>query len=118
MRLCCCVLRVGLAKDHWQKATQTTCLLLFCALGVQTHDFLNNAGSKKGGEARSDALGLDFGLEWFLTVESQRKPQESGSAQRAGGYHTPLRRMGRQVKPLAGVCTFIWHPAEQRQHLI
>lgn len=35
------------------------------------------------------------------TVETQRKPQESGSAQLVGEYHAPLQRMGRQVKPLA-----------------
>lgn len=32
---------------------------------VQTHDFLNNSGSKEEGEASSDALGLDLGLERF-----------------------------------------------------
>lgn len=80
--------------------------------------FLNNAGSKKEGEASNDALGLDVALGWFLTVETRGKPQEPGSAQLVGEYRAPLRRMGRRVKPLASGCTFIWHPAEQGQHLI
>lgn len=47
--------------------TNTFLLLfaLFDSMEVQPHDFLNNAGSKKEGEASNDALGLDLGLEWF-----------------------------------------------------
>lgn len=45
-----------------------TFLLLFVLsnrVEVQTHDFLNNAGSKKEMEARNDGLGLDLDLKWF-----------------------------------------------------
>lgn len=57
----CCFLPVVFGKN-------TTFPLLFAlsdSVEVQTHDFLNNAGSKKEGEASNDALGLDLGLEWF-----------------------------------------------------
>lgn len=43
--------------------------------------------------------GIRFGN--VSTVETQRKPRESGSAQLVGEYHAPLQRMGRQVKRLA-----------------
>lgn len=45
-----------------------TFLLLFVLsnrVEVQTHDFLNNAGSKKEREASNDGLGLDLDLKWF-----------------------------------------------------
>lgn len=48
--------------------TNMTFLLLFVLsnrVEVQTHDFLNNAGSKKEREASYDALGLDLDLKWF-----------------------------------------------------
>lgn len=84
---------------------------------VQTHDFLNNAGSKKEGEASNDALGLGLGWNGF----DCRDPEKTTgvwicSASR--GIPRSTERMGRQVKPLASVLTFIWHPAEQRLHLI